>query len=98
MLPGYRSISIVLRHSRLFYLYYRIIVVVGAEATIVKKDFLVFFFFFFFFSSSSSSELLYSKAENYTPFAALNSTSATFSLAKISKRAIEYILIGMLNG
>ena len=72
---------------------YYIIVVVGAKATVVKKDILVFFFF-----SSSSGELLYSEAEDYTPFAALNSTGATFSLAKISKRAIEYILIGILNG
>ena len=77
----------------MFYLYYRIIVVVGAKATVVEKDFLVSFFFF----SSSSSRPLSSEVEGDTLFTAFNNIGATSSLVKISKKAIKYILIGMLN-
>ena len=85
------------RHGRLFHLHHRVIVVVGAEATVVKKDILVFFFFFFF-GSGSSSEPLCGEAEDHAPFAAPNSTGATFSSAKIGERAIECVLTGMLDG
>ena len=92
MLPGYRSISIVLRHSRLFYLYRRAIVVVGAEPIAVKKAFVIIY--------SSSSILCYTlsgEAEGDTLFTAFNNIGANSSLAMFSKNSIYAILIAPLN-
>ena len=93
MLPGYSSISIVLRHSRLFYLYYRAIVVVGAEPITIKKAFVIIY--------SSSSILYYTlnkEAEGDTLFTAFNNIGATSSLVIFSKNSIYAILIAPLNG